>query len=204
MITLDDRARDALCELVNIASGNAASALAQLLGQRTMISVPRLTVARIGDITSVLGEDGEPHVVVAMQMLGDVTGCLLFVMPLTRARNLSASLLGLPEIPAGEFDATTESCVSETANILAGAYAGALGTVLGGIIMISVPSFGITPPEDLLARFRRNSAAAFGLCIETAFTVGEHDAACAAHIVLLPGNGVVESIVNSLKVASAS
>ena len=80
MIALGDREHDAVRELVNIASGNAASALAQLLGQRTMISVPKLTFAPIEDISTVLGSSGQPNVVVAMQVLGDVTG-LRFVAP---------------------------------------------------------------------------------------------------------------------------
>jgi chemotaxis protein CheC len=199
MIALDDRAHDAVRELVNIASGNAASALAQLLGQRTMISVPTLTFAQIHDISAVLNASGQPNVVVAMQVLGDVTGCLLLVMPCERAHQLSALLLGLAEAPSGDFDATGQSCLAETANILAGAYAGALGTVLGGMVMISVPSFSITPPEDVLARFRGTSEVSpFGLCIETTFTVGELAAECGGHMVFLPGAGSLESIVDSL------
>lgn len=202
MIALGDREHDAVRELVNIASGNAASALAQLLGQRTMISVPKLTIAPIEDISAVLHSTGEPNVVVAMQMLGDITGCLLFVMPDSRARSLSALLLGAPLSETVEFDANSQSCLAETANILAGAYAGALGTILGGMVMISVPSFGITPPEDLLARYRVAGASPFGLCIETSFAVGDDGEACAGHMVLLPGVGVVESIVSSLNLVS--
>ena len=199
MIALDDRERDAVRELVNIASGNAATALAQLLGQRTMISVPTLTFAQIEDISTVLNGDGEPNVVVAMQILGDVSGCLLFVMPCTRAHELSAWLMGLSERATGDFDATSQSCLSETANILGGAYAGAVGTMLGNIVMLSVPSFGITPPENLLERFRNSAGTSpFGLCIETTFSVGEQELAYGGHMVLLPGTGTLEAIVLAL------
>ena len=199
MIALDDVAHDAVRELVNIASGNAASALAQLLGQRTMISVPTLTFAQIEDISAVLNVTGEPNVVVAMQVLGDVTGGLLFVMPTGRAHKLSALLLGMDVPASGDFDANGQSSLQETANILAGAYAGALGTVLGGMVMISVPAFSITPPEDVLARFRGVSGVSpFGLCIETTFIVGALEAECGGHMVFLPGVGTLESIVESL------
>ncbi len=198
MIALDERSHDAVRELVNIASGNAASALAQLLGQRTMISVPRLAIAPIEGVTSLLGAEGEPHVVVAMQVLGDVTGTLLFVMPTQRAHELSAILLGRTGTEPDAFDEEGRSCLVETANILAGAYSGALGTVLNGIVMISVPFFGITPPEDLVTRFRMTGAGALALCIETSFTVGDQDLVCAGHMILLPGIGVIESIVSSL------
>lgn len=61
-------------------------------------------------------------------------------MPDSRARGLSALLLGSVPTDALEFDANSQSCLAETVKILAGAYAGALGAVLGGMVMISVPS----------------------------------------------------------------
>jgi chemotaxis protein CheC len=202
MIALDDREHDAVCELVNIASGNAASALAQLLGQRTMISVPKLTFAELEDISTVLGSSGEPNVVVSMQILGDVTGCLLLVIPSPRAHELSARLLRLAAPRTGDFDRNSQSALQETANILGGAYAGALGVVLGGIVMISVPSFGVTPPGDLLTRLRTASnPSPYGLCIETTFTIGDTAMVCCGHMVLLPGDGALESIVDSLNLA---
>ena len=199
MIALGDREHDAVCELVNIASGNAASALAQLLGQRTMISVPKLTFAQLEDISNVLGSSGEPNVVISMQMIGDVTGCLLLAMPMPRAHELSARLLRLATPQSGDFDKNSQSALQETANILGGAYAGALGVVLGGIVMISVPSFGVTPPNDLLTRLRTASnPTPYGLCIETTFTIGDDEVECGGHMVLLPGDGALESIVSSL------
>ena len=120
-------------------------------------------------------------------------------MQAARAHRLSALLLGMDVPDSGDFDATGQSALWETANILAGAYAGTLGTVLGGMVMISVPAFGVTPPEDVLARFRGASGMSpFGLCIETTFTVGDLGAACGGHMVFLPGTGALESIVDSL------
>lgn len=204
MIALDDREHDAVCELVNIASGNAATALAQLLGQRTMISVPKLTFAELEDISTVLGSSGEPNVVISMQILGDVSGCLLLAIPSSRAHELSAQLLRLKEPRTGDFDRNSQSALQETANILGGAYAGALGVVLGGTVMISVPLFGVTPPGDLLSRLgAAPNASTYGLCIETSFTIGADAAACCGHMVLLPGDGALESIISSLNAIGA-
>lgn len=203
MIALDDREHDAVCELVNIASGNATSALAQLLGQRTMISVPKLTFAQLEDISSVLGSSGEPNVVVSMHILGDVAGCLLLAMPTSRAHELTARLLRLATPQSGAFDKNSQSALQETANILGGAYAGALGVVLGGIVMISVPSFDVTPPDDLLARLRSiSNPTPYGLCIETTFSIGDDEVECGGHMVLLPAHGALESIVSSLNLGS--
>ena len=136
-------------------------------------------------------------------ILGDVTGCLLLIMPSERAHDLSARLLRLSQPQSGEFDRNAQSALQETANILGGAYAGALGVVLNGIVMISVPSFGVTPPGDLLMRLRTASnPTPFGLCIETTFTIGDDAVECGGHMVLLPGDGALESIVSSLNLAA--
>ena len=178
MTVLDSQDLDAVRELVNIASGNAATALAMLVGQRTMISVPRVTLEPIERIASIIGTPDQPTVVVAMQLLGDVRGFLLYMMPLAPAHALSAMLLGLPAPTSGAFDAAGRSCLEETANVIAGAFVGALGTVVGAVVMISVPLLGIEPPEDV---------------------IGDGQAPQGAHLVLLPVGGALEALVSSLQ-----
>jgi chemotaxis protein CheC len=198
--TLDPTELDAVRELINIASGNAATALSMLVGQRTMISVPRVTLEPIERIASITGTPNEPTVVITMQMLGDVAGFLLFLMPVARAHALSAMLLGLAEPKSGDFDASGRSSLQETANMLAGAYVGALGLLIQGTVMITVPAFGIEPPDDVLERYRQSAASMQqALCIETSITIGTGLAPCGAHIVLLPLDGAVEALVGALQ-----
>ena len=200
MITLDALEIDAVREFVNIASGNAASALAQLLGQRTMIEVPRFRCAQIDDIAEALCSGGESTVVVATQLLGDVSGSLLFVMPFSRAHALSAVLRGTPVDDDCDFDYASESCLSETGSILASAYAGALGVMLNGVVMLSVRSFRITLAQNVLERFRsRAGASPFAVCLETTFNVGIQDLAYGAHMVMLPTSQTLESIAKALR-----
>ena len=199
MTTLDEQDLDAVRELVNIASGNAATALAMLVGQRTMISVPRVTLEPVERIASIIGTPEQPTVVVAMQLLGDMRGYLLYMMPLEPAHVLSATLLGLPAPTVGEFDAAGRSALEETANVIAGAFVGALGTVVDAVVMISVPTLGIEPPDDVLARYRQDAATSSALCIETAITIGADGSPQGAHIVLLPVGGTLEALVTALQ-----
>jgi len=197
---LDPQELDAVRELINIASGNAATALSMLVGQRTMISVPRVTLEPIERIASITGTPNQPTVVITMQMLGDVTGFLLFLMPVARAHALSAMLLRLAEPKSGDFDAAGRSSLQETANMLAGAYVGALGLLIQGTVMITVPAFGIEPPDDVLERYRQSAVSMRqALCIETSITIGTGLAPCGAHIVLLPLAGAVEALVGALQ-----
>jgi chemotaxis protein CheC len=148
-----------------------------------------------------LSSAGESSVVVATQMLGDVSGTLLFVMPFSRAHELSAVLRGarLTE-EEHDFDQDSETCLSETGNILASAYAGALGAMLNGVVMLSVPSFRIALAQNILERFRaRAGASPFAVCLETTFNVGIDDSSYSGHMVLLPTSQTLESIAKALR-----
>jgi chemotaxis protein CheC len=199
MTVLGAQDLDAVRELVNIASGNAATALAMLVGRRTMISVPRVTLEPVERIASIIGTPEEPTVVVAMQLLGDVSGYLLYMMPLGPAHALSSMLLGLPQTTAGDFDDAGRSALQETANVIAGAFVGALGTVIEAVVMISVPTLGIEPPDDVLVRYRQTNASARALCIETTITIGSAGSPQGAHLVLLPVGGALEALVAALQ-----
>jgi len=192
---------DALREVANIASGHAATALGQLTDRRIMITVPEFEAVAIDEIPVVLGYSGEPVVVVAMHLLGDMTGSLVFLMPEPDARRLCAMLLGQPFGPGTTFDKLAQSTVTETGNILGGAYSSALGQMLNGVVMLSVPTFGIEPPDQVLATHRAaGEADDIGLCIETRLTMDGEDTAFGGHLVMLPNQGALRSLLEALKV----
>ncbi|HTH65869.1 MAG TPA: chemotaxis protein CheC [Gemmatimonadales bacterium] len=192
---------DALREVANIASGHAATALGQLTERRIMITVPEFEAVAIDEIPTVLGYSGEPVVVVAMHLLGDLTGSLVFLMPEINARRLCTLLLGQPFGPGATLDKLAQSTVTETGNILGGAYSSALGTILSGVVMLSVPTFGIEPPDQVLAKHRAaGEADDIGLCIETRLTMDGDDAAFGGHLVMLPNQGSLRSLLDALRV----
>jgi chemotaxis protein CheC len=192
---------DALREVANIASGHAATALGQLTDRRIMITVPEFEAVAIDEIPTVLGYSGEPVVVVAMHLLGDMTGSLVFLMPEINARRLCTLLLGQPFGPGATLDKLAQSTVTETGNILGGAYSSALGTILSGVVMLSVPAFGIEPPDQVLAKHRAaGEADDIGLCIETRLTMDGDDAAFGGHLVMLPNQGSLRSLLDALRV----
>jgi chemotaxis protein CheY-P-specific phosphatase CheC len=166
-----------------------------------MITVPEFAVAAVDQIPGVLGYTDQPVVVVAMHMLGDVTGSLVFLMPESKAWRLSALVLRRPIGSADRLDLLAESSLRETANILGGAYAGALGTITGGVLMLSVPSFGIQPPDLVLANHRTpGEADQLGLCIETKFTLDGEETEFGGHLLMLPDQASLSSILQVLRV----
>jgi len=189
---------DALREVANIAGGNAATALGQLTGRPIMITIPRLTVARVGEIPKLLDYDNQRVVVVALKVLGAFTGTLVFLMPDRRARDLCAMLLGRT-VPNGPLDELSRSSLGEVANIIGGAYVGALATMMGGAIMLSVPTIGIEPPDEILAA-QRGAGAQSALLIETTLTCDNQAAPLGGHILLLPDDGAPFQILDALRV----
>lgn len=192
---------DALREVVNIASGHAATALSQLTQRRVMISVPQLTVAALTEIPALLGY-GENVVVVAMQILGDVNGHLVFLMPKANATILAELLTRRPVTADGEFDILARSSLMETGNVLGGAYAGALSQITGSMVMLSVPIFGVEPPDEVLRqqRDRGPDQGSLALCLETTLTFDEGGPRFDGHILLVPSKASLDMILTALRV----
>jgi chemotaxis protein CheC len=192
---------DALREVVNIASGHAATALSQLTGRKVMISVPELAVAALTEIPALLGY-GERVVVVAMQILGDVNGHLVFLMPIENATVLAELLTRRPVAADRGFDTLAKSSLMETGNVLGGAYAGALSQITGSMVMLSVPVFGVEPPDDVLRqqRDRGPDRGSLALCLETTLTFDEGGPRFDGHILLVPSKASLDMILTALRV----
>ncbi len=192
--TLHPLQEDALREVANVATGHAATAMSTLTGRRVMISVPRLTLPQLKDLTGILRTGDRPTVAVAMQMLGDIAGRFVFVQPADDAQRLTELLLGRPAAAAGgQLDAVARSGLMETGNILGGAYLSALSTVTGKILMLSVPTIG---SDDLLVRGAEGEAA---LCLDTRFRVGEAGEELKGYLLLVASPGAVTAILQAIR-----
>ena len=140
---LNDMHIDALREIGNIGSGNAASSLAMMLAVQVDISVP---VVRILDYEQVMDELGGPEQMIVGLLLcldGDVNGMIMFLLHQEFANKLLESLLGEdpPDLWAqGEINEMAYSALQEVANIMAASYVNAIGSLTDLNINISVPS----------------------------------------------------------------
>ena len=140
---LNDMHIDALREIGNIGSGNAASSLAMMLAVQVDISVPTV---RILDYEQVMEELGGPEQMIVGLLLcldGDVNGMIMFLLHQEFANRLLESLLGEdpPDVGAqGEIDEMAYSALQEVANIMAASYVNAIGSLTELNINISVPS----------------------------------------------------------------
>lgn len=127
---------DALREVANIGCGHAVSALARLVGGRTVnLSVPRAVLATASEVAGLLGGGEAPVVAAKLGMQGQLRGVLMLVLPQEDASALESLLLRRQDAPLEE----RESALAEAANIVASACLSAIGTLTGWRLLPTVP-----------------------------------------------------------------
>jgi chemotaxis protein CheC len=154
--TLGPRELDALQELATIGCGHALTALGKLMGRRIEMDVPEAWVGRAaGAISDFLGALGQDLVAVGVRLEGLLSGHLVLALPERDAERL-ATALGYPVPGPGGWGALAESAVMESGNIVGSAFVSALARVVGGKLLLSVPTLarggGTACLDQLVAR----------------------------------------------------
>jgi chemotaxis protein CheC len=116
---------DALRELANIGSGNAATSLSSMLGRPVDVSVPKVQVLSLADAVSAVGPPEDIVSAVLLGVVGEIEGNVLLIFG-ESDRTMIAEMLGAAGDPEFEL-----SALSEVGNIVGSAYLGALGTMTG-------------------------------------------------------------------------
>jgi chemotaxis protein CheC len=179
---------DTFKEISNIGVGHAATALSQLLGQKVMLRVPRITLADIGQVPALLGGAEKLMAGVTLQVLGDARGNILLVFPQESVSRLLTSLLGSADkgLVLSELGAST---LREVGNILASAYLNALGKLLRLCLIPSIPLLAYDTAgaviDQILIQLSRSEDQV--LLVETEFASDDpHQGSIQGHFLLLP------------------
>ncbi|WP_035289803.1 chemotaxis protein CheC [Clostridium sp. KNHs214] len=193
-LDLNDLQLDALKEIVNIGTGNAATALAQLLNIKVNMSVPSINVIPFDEIFNDIG--GEEVVIgVLVRVLGDAPGNILFVMEKDVAMKIINKLLDRNEKEISEMG---NSVLCEIGNIMCSAYMNSIAKFTNLVIMPSVPAV----TYDMLGAILSTTFIESGqfneyvLDIETLFS--QNDEMINGHFYYIPMPGSLEKILNSI------
>lgn len=141
MMSMDNFQIDALKEIINIASGNAATALSQILKKRINMDIPVVEIRKFQDVADRLGEADEVVMATLLKVLGDVSGNLLLIVKEKNAKNIAYSLLD--EIVDNYDDDMVLSVFQEIGNILGNSFLNAMGSFLNVNLLSSVPYISI-------------------------------------------------------------
>lgn len=196
---------DVLKELGNIGAGNATTALAQMIGCKVDMSVPKVRLLEFQELGEIVGGDDQIMVSIYLQVEGDVEGSMMFILSKSAAAHLvnklMCGMLGIDETTAEEYTFGEMECsaIKEVGNIITGAYLNALSGLTNLKIYPSVPQLGI----DMAGALLSVPAVEFGilgdniLLIQTKFS---DDIDLDGYFILIPDMESYEKILTALGV----
>lgn len=196
---------DVLKELGNIGAGNATTALAQMIGCKVDMSVPKVRLLEFQELGEIVGGEDQIMVSIYLQVEGDIEGSMMFILSKSAAAHLvnklMCGMLGIEEMKAEEYTFGEMECsaIKEVGNIITGAYLNALSGLTNLKIYPSVPQLGI----DMAGALLSVPAIEFGilgdniLLIQTKFS---DDVELDGYFILIPDMESYEKILTTLGV----
>jgi len=188
---------DALREVGNIGSGNAAVALSTMVDKKVLLSVPRASLVPLVKVSDLVGGAETPVVGVYLHISGDASGSMLLLL----AESSAAELADLMVADAEEELTTVEqSALQETGSILAGSYLNALSQMTGILLRPSVPGFAMDMAGAIIdfILVEISQSEDYVLVIETEFDISQHR--ICGHLILFPDLGSLDIILGRLGV----
>lgn len=134
---------DVLKEIGNIGSGNAATALSQLLGKAVDMKVPEIYLADFREAMEIMGAPEKLIVGILVRLSEDIEGMLMFLLEEPFAKTIVTSLMGEQPFSLFELSDTDVSVLSEIGNIMGGSYVNAISSISSMTIDISVPALTV-------------------------------------------------------------
>ena len=136
---LDEISRDILKEIGNIGTGNAVTALSQMLMHPVDIAVPDLKILKYQEVCSLLDSADELQTGIMVGVGGEMEGMFLFLLSETFTMMVLNKILGEEErefLNPGEME---RSLIWELGNIMCGSYINARASVMDLKLEVSVP-----------------------------------------------------------------
>ena len=140
---------DVLKEIGNIGAGNATTALASMLQCRIDMAVPEVKLIEVDELAASLGGKERVMTAIFLEVEGDITGDIIFLLEKGSASFLVSKLMGM-EVNAESFSEMELSCIKEISNIIAGSYLNSLSTLTNLKIYPSVPHLQMDMVDSLL------------------------------------------------------
>lgn len=189
---------DMLSEIGNIGSGNANTALSQLLNKKIDMDVPVVKITDFDEIAEVLGGPENLVIGILINVSGDVNGMMVLAFEQTSAHKLVNILLGRDLDNFENFTEMDLSALCEVGNIIAGSYLSSLATITKLSMQPSIPYMAI----DMVGAILSVPAIEFGqvddkvLLVKTKFLEGEESVT--GNYILLPDVPSFNKILTSL------
>ncbi len=197
-IILSESQRDALKEIGNVCSGNAATALSQLSGKKISIVVPRILFVPIEKVPDIVGGADKLVAGLVIRVLGDIPSHILFVFSQKDILILSSFLTHKPITLGGVITEIDRSALKEVGVILANAYLGSLSAFIGVGLIPKVPELIIDMAGAMVdyILIELSEVSRFALMIESEFK--ETTTSLSGNFFLIPNSTGFELLLKAI------
>ncbi|MDP5273463.1 chemotaxis protein CheC [Chengkuizengella axinellae] len=191
---------DVLQEIGNIGSGNATTALSNLINKSVDMKVPKVNFGPFSAITESLGDAEKAVIAVYLRVVGETPGNMYFLLSQKSANQLLSDVLQMDLINKKEYSDIEISALTEIGNILAGSYLSSLANLTHLKIFPSVPSLSMDMLGAVLSSGMLQSGQYddYALLIETNFLEGSENVE--GNFIFIPDPGSLHKIFHSLGV----
>lgn len=148
---IGELALDVIQEVGSIGTGNAATAVSELLSANVRIKLPDVKIAGFNESMTMLGNPEEPVAAILVQMSGDMNGIMLFLLRMDFINAVLGTMLGKTVSDYSELDELEISALTEVGNIIISSYVNALSGLAGLDIDLSVPAISINMLGGILS-----------------------------------------------------
>jgi chemotaxis protein CheC len=216
--TMSPEQTDFLTEMMNIGAGHATTALTQMLKRRVDTIVPRVLALPAPELTTILSNPSLPATAIKVNLVGDITGCVFFIVPQQYMRTLTdmvrqanAEWLVLSaEIPHPAIKSATHiqpsddpdtSIVAEIGNILVGVYMRAINEFCKLNICHTVPATASDMIQSLLDEVMAQVSSKMYaiILIENQFTMEEQQ--LMTYLLIIPSTESIKTLTDSIEQA---
>ncbi len=142
---------DTLREIGSIGTGNAATALSQMLGKEVRITMPEVRIMGYNEAIEWIGGPEAVTAGVLVKMVGDVGGIMLSVQKLELVNFILETMLGQGIQSYEDLEELQQSALIEIGNIMISAFVTALSGLAGIDISLTVPAFAVDMQGAILA-----------------------------------------------------
>ena len=142
---------DALREIGSMGTGNAATALSQMLGRTVNITLPEVRIMEYNEAIEWIGGPEEITAGVLVKLSGQLTGIMLSVQPLEFVNIVLESMMGMTVEDYSQLTEMEHSALVEVGNIMISSFINALSGLANMDVNLTVPAFTVDMQGAILA-----------------------------------------------------
>ena len=134
---------DTLREIGSIGTGNAATALSQMMNKPVRITLPEVRIMEYNEAIEWIGGPEEVTAGVLVKMSGDVGGIMLSVQKLELVNVVLSTMLGESVVGYENLTELERSAMIEIGNIMISTFINAMSGLADLDIKLTVPAFAV-------------------------------------------------------------